>query len=136
MPVLCIGRRSRVSVYNSTREKGIKGEKAAIEHLRREGYKIIVTNFRTRMGEIDIIAKDGDVIVFVEVKSALSPRFGDPVGWVTKRKQMRIIRVSQAYMMGTCTGQCPVRYDVIGIDTNGGIQHIKDAFRPRGDFFM
>ncbi len=108
----------------------------ALEHLRLKGYKVVETNFRTRVGEIDIIARDGNVLVFIEVKSATSPRFGDPVGWVTRYKQRRIIRVSQIYIKDTCKDTCPVRFDVIGIDTSGRINHVKDAFRPEGDFFM
>ena len=73
---------------------GEQGEALAVRHLKKAGYKIIETNYRTRLGEIDIIAKDKDTIVFVEVKTRTSVHFGSPKWAVTPQKQKKISMVA------------------------------------------
>jgi putative endonuclease len=120
----------------STRDKGAGGEEIARKFLKKKGYKVLDVNYHIRMGEIDIIALDRDTLVFVEVKSATNPRFGDPVGWIPLRKQQRIIRVSQAYMTSHHLYNSPARFDVVAIDHTGRVNHVEDAFRPSGDVFV
>ncbi|MCD6570875.1 MAG: YraN family protein [Deltaproteobacteria bacterium] len=120
----------------STKNKGMRGEELARLHLKKDGYKILESNFNTRIGEIDIVAKDHDFLVFVEVKIASSSRFGNPLGWIPEWKQRRIIKVSQVYIKNRGAYNRPVRFDVVAIEESGRICHIKDAFRPRGEVFV
>ncbi len=107
---------------------GKVGEKKAAEHLKKQGYKILELNFKTHLGEIDIVAKDGDYTVFVEVKTRADDAFGYPVEAVNAKKQDKIIKVSMEYMMRKANLDMPMRYDVVEIN-DGQINHIKDAFR-------
>ena len=118
----------------SSRSKGSEGENIVREYLKKQGMKILDTNFRVKIGEIDIIAMEKDTLVFVEVKSATSLRFGNPLGWVTPHKQRRIIRVSQWYLLQKGLDNASVRYDVVGVDPDRKVCHVRDAFRPAHEF--
>ncbi len=111
---------------------GAEGEKMAAEFLLRQGYRILERNFRTVLGEIDLIAKDGKVLVFVEVKARSGIRFGVPQMAVDLRKQAKMSRVALVYLSQKKLEACECRFDVIGITkgSNGGaeIEHFKDAF--------
>lgn len=120
----------------STRTKGGTGEEIARKYLVDKGYKILTLNYRLRMGEIDIIARDRDTIVFIEVKTAGGSGFGDPMGWVSYRKQKRIIDVSRMYLVRKNLHGSPVRFDVIAVSPEKGVCHVEDAFRPSSDIFM
>lgn len=113
----------------STREKGSGGEEIARKYLKTLGYKILDLNFRLKIGEVDIIAQDSDTIVFVEVKSATTARFGNPLSWVPFWKQQRIIRVSEVYLSRHRLYNSPARFDVVAVDHTMKIYHVKDAFR-------
>jgi putative endonuclease len=78
-------------MLNKKQKLGEQGEAIAVGHLKKAGYKIIETNYRTKLGEIDIIAKDKDTIVFVEVKARSSVHFGSPKWAVTPKKQKKNI---------------------------------------------
>jgi len=119
---------------DTSREKGLAGEEVARKYLKREGLKILDVNFHARMGEIDIIARDKDTIVFVEVKSAGGGAFGDPVSWIPPRKQMRIIKASLVYTKMRGLDTAPVRFDIITIDPDRKVSHVRDAFRPDDTF--
>lgn len=120
----------------STRAKGARGEEIARKYLKKQGLKILDMNFRSKMGEIDIIAKEKDTLVFVEVKSSMNTHFGSPLDWVPLKKQKRIIRVSQAYMLIKGLNKSSIRYDVISIDPDRNICHVRDAFRPQSEIFV
>ncbi len=122
--------------FESTRKKGLQGEHLARVHLKAKGFKILESNFNTKIGEIDIIAKDRDTLVFVEVKTAKGVKFGSPLGWIPEWKQKKIIRTSQVYLKIQRNSNIPVRFDVIAIESDGKVCHIQDAFRPRGEIFM
>ena len=111
---------------------GRMGEEAAAKALKKNGYSIVTKNFRCRFGEIDIIAKDGRTLVFVEVKTRASDAFGTPGASVDERKQRRIITASSVYMNENGLDDAPVRFDVVGVDTTDGkvsrVEIIKDAF--------
>lgn len=106
--------------------KGLFWERVAAFYLLLKGYKILGFNYRTRFGEIDIICRDGETIVFVEVKYRKSERFGSAEEFVTEKKIERIIKtarqfISEKRLEGT------FRFDVVAI--NGfKIKHIKNAF--------
>ncbi len=115
------------------RHLGSVYEKAAGKHLENAGLKILVYNYRYRRGEIDIIAKDGEYYVFVEVKARRSESHGTPLDAVDTRKQRIIRRTAESYLYTNHIYDAYCRFDVIGIsrseDTGAyDIEWIKDAF--------
>ena len=115
------------------RQTGSYYENLACEYLAENGAKIISRNFRSKKGEIDIIARDGKYLAFVEVKYRTSNRFGEPEAAVNLNKQKVICRVSDFYRRRFGLGEdCAVRYDVIAIkvDETSAIHIIwhKNAF--------
>jgi putative endonuclease len=106
---------------------GRAGEKRAVAFLKDKGFTILETNFKTHIGEIDIIAKDNDVIVFVEVKTRSSDAFGLPSEAVTRKKQEKYFMVASEYLRNRKLLDTLSRFDVIEIE-NGQINHIIDAF--------
>ena len=110
---------------------GKQGEDIAVAYLRAKGYRIEVRNYRQRTGEIDIICKDGDTYVFVEVKTRQHCGFGHPTEAVTPRKQMQISRTALLYLTIQELHDAPVRFDVIGVistETVPEISHVVGAF--------
>ena len=110
---------------------GQTGEALAARKLKKAGYKIIETNYRTRLGEIDIIAKEDDTIVFVEVKSRRSVRFGNPKQAVTPQKQKKISMVALYYLKATGQSTARARFDVVTVISNRDrpqVEIIKNAF--------
>lgn len=93
-------------------------------------------NFRVRIGEIDIIARDHETIVFVEVKAASGTRFGDAISWVPYWKQKRIVKVSQVYLSREGLYGSPARFDVVAVDPEKKVYHVRDAFRASDDIFV
>ena len=106
---------------------GRAGEKKASEFLKKEGFKILESNFKTHVGEIDIIALDNQTIVFVEVKTRTDEDFGSPSEAVTLKKQEKYFKVATEYLVKEKKTDCECRFDVIEI-CDGQINHIKDAF--------
>ena len=92
---------------------GEEGERAAARFLESRGYRILERNYRTRRGEIDLIAEDGRVLVFVEVKVRLDDRFGGPAAAITRAKQARIARLAQQYLAWRRLSDRPCRFDVV-----------------------
>ena len=110
---------------------GQQGEDAAARYLRRKRYRIEERNFRCRHGEIDLVAIFHGTVVFVEVKTRQSTRFGMPQEAVSTAKQARIVRVAQAYLQQRNWQERPVRFDVIAVRIAGertDIEHIEHAF--------
>lgn len=109
---------------------GKEGEELALRFLKKQGYRIIGKNYRTPFGEIDIIADDGGVLVFVEVKTRSGDAFGSPFEAVDRKKRDKIRKVALCYMK-RIRKEPPARFDVLSIDVDGRqkkIDHIKDAF--------
>ena len=94
---------------------GKHGEDLACRELRRRGYAIVARRYRTRHGEIDIVARDGGVLVFVEVKTRSSDRFGAPLAAVTPLKQRRLTRMALDYLARSHTNGVPCRFDVVSV---------------------
>lgn len=112
-------------------EFGHKAEAIAIRKLKKTGYKIITQNFRTRIGEIDIIARDGNTIVFVEVKARKTTRYGNPKHAVTHAKQRKISMVALEYLKSTGQNTAKARFDVVAVTAlsyDPQIEIIKNAF--------
>ncbi|MFH1609746.1 MAG: YraN family protein [Candidatus Bipolaricaulota bacterium] len=106
--------------------EGRGAEDLACRYLRTHGMRVVARNWRWRGGEIDIVAKDGPTLVFVEVKGRSGDRFGAPEEAVTRRKREHLWRAALAFLGGTA--EVPVRFDVIAVDPHG-VRHIRDAFR-------
>lgn len=108
------------------------GEDCAAKFLEAKGYTIIARNFRIRSAEIDIIARAGDVIVFVEVKARSNIRHGLPAEAVTLRKQQKIITAAGVFLQDENFSDCACRFDVVEIFFNNErveeINHIENAF--------
>jgi len=113
---------------------GRRAERQALKYLQRNGLRLVRRNYRCRFGEIDLIMRDDDCLVVVEVRYRVSAGFATPAITVDERKQRKIVRTTQAYQSGTAKfSEWPVRFDVVAIlrteDGPGTIQWIRDAFR-------
>lgn len=118
---------------DSRQEVGAKGEKLAVKFLKRKGYKIVQRNYRCKLGEIDIIAKQDKTIVFVEVKTRQTQEFGAPQYAVTSAKRSQISRVALWYIKEKGFVEQACRFDVIAItfspeSRKPKIEHIENAF--------
>jgi putative endonuclease len=102
-------------MLNLRQQYGAQSESLAARLLKRRGYTILETNYRTPLGEIDIIARDRDTIVFVEVKARRSLGFGGPKWAVTPKKQRKISMVALYYLKTTRQSQAKARFDVVAI---------------------
>jgi len=110
---------------------GKRSEIIAADYLKNKGYKILETNYKNKIGEIDIIAQDEDYLVFVEVKARLSQAFGHPFDAIDGRKQQKIRAVASIYLMKNKKYGTNCRFDaisILGIE-NPEITHIIDAFK-------
>lgn len=105
-----------MNIFPSTRQIGSKAEDLAVKHLKRLGYKIIKRNFTIRGGEIDIIAQDGEELVFVEVKARYSRQFGSPIEAITPWKIQHLIKSAAVYANMIDWGNRPYRLDALSID--------------------
>ena len=112
---------------------GISGENLACDALTRQGYAILARRYRTRAGEIDIVARDGETLVFVEVKTRTSERFGPPAEAVTERKKRRVVSMARWYLTEFELHGCLCRFDVVSVMCRPGlvpeIEVVKDAFQ-------
>jgi putative endonuclease len=119
-------------IRKSKQDVGQAGEAIAVRHLRRKRYAILETRFRFLRGEIDIVAKDGSTLVFVEVKMRTGRGFGRPEEAVTPGKQRQIRKVAEGYLLLRKPGDVACRFDVIAIrpgqETGYIVEHIVDAF--------
>jgi putative endonuclease len=111
---------------------GISGENLACDALSRQGYAILARRYRTRIGEIDIVAMDGPTLVFVEVKTRTSDDYGVPAEAVTWRKQRRIVTMARWYLSERRLHGCLCRFDVVTVLCRRGllpvVEVVKDAF--------
>jgi putative endonuclease len=112
-------------------EKGKQGEQLAADFLVAAGYEIIERNYRYGHGEIDIIANDGDYLVFVEVKSRSNESYGAPAYAVTRSKQRQMSKIAQGYMYEHQLSATACRFDVITVEfitSDPVLEHIPNAF--------
>ena len=106
-------------------------EDAAAQFLARQGYQIAKRNYTTRLGEIDIVAIDGGMVVFVEVKSRASVDYGPPEVAVDRRKRAKLRRIAQLFLERYKLLDTPCRFDVVALTPKGNDWHIElfqDAF--------
>lgn len=113
-------------------EKGRLGEVLAASFLKKNGYEIIETNYRTRIGEIDLIAKDQQTVCFVEVKARTSLGLGYPEESITRHKQMKLAKSAKVYLLSHHLVDVDLRFDVVSVllseDGSAQIDLLKDAF--------
>lgn len=115
----------------NNKELGRYGESVACQYLEKQNYKILERNFSCRNGEVDIIAKDGNEVVFCEVKTRRSLKFGLPCEAVIKQKQNHILAVSKYYLYKKRILNAAIRFDVIEVYLKNAkvyINQIKNAF--------
>lgn len=119
-----------MSTKSLNKAKGAKGEAIAYNHLTNNGYTILETNYKTKFGEIDIIATKGTYTVFIEVKYRTTTAYGTPKEAVNYPKMQKIQRVATAYIQKKALHNSYFRFDVIEVTENNGIaiNHIENAF--------
>lgn len=113
------------------KQSGAAGESLAVRHLQEAGLAILERNYRFERGEIDIVAQEGDELVFVEVKARRTRSFGPPEEAVTERKRDQIRKVAEGYLYEHAMEDRPCRFDVVAIIFENGkahIDHLKNAF--------
>jgi putative endonuclease len=115
---------------------GQRGERQAARWLRRQGYRILVRGYRTPRGEIDLIARDGDTLVFVEVKTR---REGEPAEAVTPEKEQRLCLAALEFLKRHRLMEARSRFDVVALvwpeaSRTPAIEHIRNAFDATGHF--
>jgi putative endonuclease len=110
---------------------GRRGERAAEKYLRRHGYRIVKRNYRAAGAEIDLVAMDGDVLVFVEVKTRRSRDAGAPHEAVDERKQKQIRRAAEIFATRYREDEIEMRFDIVAVDASGErleIELLRNAF--------
>lgn len=116
----------------ATQQLGRDGEQLAVEYLRDAGYVILDRNWRCRSGEIDIIAREGHSVVFCEVKTRRSTRFGEPIEAITAEKVRRLRTTGMSWLAQAGLRRVGVRFDVISIyrtpDGADQVEHLAGAF--------
>ena len=112
---------------------GNLGEDAACAALRRAGLNVLARNVRRPTGEIDIIAREGKTIAFVEVKARSSLRYGQPAEAVGRAKQAKIVRTAAVWLAENGLEDAPVRFDVVEV-LPGSVRHLRAAFDATGLF--
>jgi putative endonuclease len=126
------------NMKNARLRLGAVGERAAKAFLVASGYRILRENYATALGEIDLIAREGDVVVFVEVKTRSSREFGPPQSSVTLAKQRQIVKVAELFLQREGLSKAACRFDVVAVTVGGSSrQHpevllIRDAFSCAG----
>ena len=118
---------------NPEKLRGDWGEAFTAEYLRKRGYTVVASQYRCRMGEIDLIARKDGVLCFVEVKTRTNLQMGLPREYVTPAKQRRIKKTAMFYLAAHDL-DCPARFDVAEVYTDEGhrtvrLEYLKDAFQ-------
>jgi putative endonuclease len=125
--------RARKKTWAADRTRGRRGEDLAHRHLRSLGFTIVARNWRTRSGsaEADLVAWDGETLVFVEVKSRITDEYGAPDRAIDRDKRLHIARAAQDYARRSGVEWNRVRFDIVNIIDSDppAITHLRDAFR-------
>lgn len=119
-------------MLNEQQRFGQKGESLAVRHLKDQGYEILAQNYRTKVGEIDIVAREGGALVFVEVKARKSDKYGDPKWAITKAKQRKISMAALYYLKASGQTKVKARFDVLTLKPDAAgktvVEIIRNAF--------
>ena len=126
-----------MAIRDPRRLFGQQGEATAEGYLRRKGYRIVARNLRSSLGELDLVAEDGPVLVFVEVKARRTEDFGGAVHAVHQRKREKLIQLASQYLARHRLTDRACRFDVVLFQGTGTsvpqIEHIQNAFEVSGD---
>ena len=110
-------------------QRGERGEQLALAYLQAQGYVLLEKNWRTGHKELDLIMRQEDVVVFVEVKARSSAAFGTPGEAVDRRKQKKLLEAAQTYLYERGLLEAPARMDVAEVDLlSGQVRHLINAF--------
>jgi putative endonuclease len=112
---------------SAKQRQGSHWEQVALDHLQRHGLQLVQANYRCRGGEIDLILRDGDCLVFVEVRQRADLAHGGAAASITAAKQRRLIRAAQTYLLH-CSPTPPCRFDVVAID-GGRLNWLRNAIQ-------
>lgn len=107
---------------------GLDGEQSAVDALVALGYAILARRYRTRFGELDIVARDHDTLVFVEVKTRTGEAFGQPEDAVTWHKRRRLARLAEAFLADARLGDVQCRFDVVSVIWREGAGPVVEVF--------
>jgi len=122
-----------MGLFKSTKDSGQQGEDIALAFLLKKGFKLIQRNFRSRSGEIDLIMCNDEFLIFVEVRYRSSDRFGGALYSVDKKKQSKLIKCAQQYLLKNPT-KLGSRFDVIAISPSLGQHDIQWIFNAFDEF--
>jgi putative endonuclease len=126
-----------VTILDPRRLFGQEGEETAARYLQQKGYRIVAKNLRSSLGELDLVAEDGAVLVFVEVKARQTEQFGGAIYAVHRQKQKKLIRLASQYLARHHLTGRTCRFDVVllqgTISAGAQINHIKNAFDVPGE---
>ncbi|GAA4412398.1 YraN family protein [Nibrella viscosa] len=127
---LTAGRLERLNHMAEHNETGKQGEEEAARYLQQKGYDVVARNFRYQHAEIDLVARKGKLLIFVEVKTRRNLSFGNPEEFVSSTKARLVMRVAEHYIF-TKDWRYDVRFDILAItlkDDDVLVKHIEDAF--------
>lgn len=110
-------------------QKGDSAEQQALEFLEAQGLQLVCSNFRCKTGELDLVMKDGAILVIVEVRFRKSNQFGGALASITRQKQARIIAATQYYVIINKLSHHAIRFDVVAISGDNRLDWIKNAFQ-------
>lgn len=118
-----------------SRRRGDRGEDAAARYLESRGLRVVERNWRHRQWELDLICRDRDTVVFVEVKTRRAGGLGSPADGLTRAKRARLVRAAGAYLTQHGLWDAPCRFDLAGVTDTGDsldVEHIENAFDAEG----
>ena len=127
-----------MTILDPRRLFGQEGEAEAERYLRRKGYRILARNLRSSLGELDLVAEDGRVVVFIEVKARRTTQFGGAIHAVHRQKQQKIIKLAARFLAQRHWMDRSGRFDVLLLEPTPTavlrVEHIQNAFEvPSGD---
>jgi len=134
-PVLSLLPMGLMSKILPTKRRGDLGEEAAARYLEQRGFRVLDRNWRYRQWELDLVCRDGDTIVFVEVKTRAATTMGTPADALTSRKQARLVKVASQYLSKKSLWDEPCRFDLAAVIDTGesmNVEHIENAFDLTG----
>ncbi len=110
-------------------QKGEGAERRALAYLQQQDLTLVCSNFRCKLGELDLVMREGAVLVIVEVRFRQSEQFGGALASITRQKQARIVAATQHYVIINNLSHAAIRFDVVALSGDGGIHWIKNAFQ-------
>jgi putative endonuclease len=110
-------------------QKGDSAEQQALAYLTEQGLQLVCSNFRCKMGELDLVMRDGSALVIVEVRFRKSAQFGGALASITRQKQARIIAATQHYVIINHLNHASIRFDVVAVSGDNRLEWIKNAFQ-------